>query len=155
MKPIDYIYENIDCFNLTIFKQILEESGETVSEEIYDYLMETTWNTNPALLKQYGLDIERSNEEDKEKTHLVIHIIDMGSTDDIINQDTSTIKTLSELIDLVVNQNKAEEIEVFLRDTKANYQGATTNIDGLVWTWTSDPWYLQVDERIASVGYDE
>ena len=75
MKPIDYIYENIDCFNLAIFKQILEESGETVSEEIYDYLMETTWNTNPALLKQYGLDIERSNEkEDKNHTP-----IDLGT----------------------------------------------------------------------------
>ena len=63
MKPIDYIYKNLDSFNISIFKQIVEESGEEVSESIYDYLMETTWNTNPALLRQFGLDIERSSEE--------------------------------------------------------------------------------------------
>ena len=64
MKPIDYIYKNLDSFNISIFQQIVEESGEEVSESIYDYLMETTWNTNPALLKQFGLDIERSSEEE-------------------------------------------------------------------------------------------
>ena len=64
MKPIDYIYKNLDSFNISIFKQIVEESGETPSEDIYDYLMETTWNTNPALLKQFGLDIERSSEDE-------------------------------------------------------------------------------------------
>ena len=64
MKPIDYIYKNLDSFNISIFKQIVEESGEEVSESIYDYLMETTWNTNPALLKQFGLDIERSSEDE-------------------------------------------------------------------------------------------
>lgn len=64
MKPIDYIYKNLDCFNISIFKQIVEDSGETPSEDIYDYLMETTWNTNPALLKQFGLDIERSSEDE-------------------------------------------------------------------------------------------
>lgn len=63
MKPIDYIYKNLDSFNISIFKQIVEESGEEVSESIYDYLMETTWNTNPALLKQFGLDIVRTKEE--------------------------------------------------------------------------------------------
>jgi len=64
MKPIDYIYKNLDSFNISIFKQIVEESGEEVSESIYDYLMKTTWNTNPALLKQFGLDIERSSEDE-------------------------------------------------------------------------------------------
>ena len=66
MKPIDYIYKNLDSFNISIFKQIVEESGETPSEDIYDYLMETTWNTNSALLKQFGLDIERSSEDESE-----------------------------------------------------------------------------------------
>ena len=32
MKPIDYIYKNLDSFNISIFKQIVEESGEEVSE---------------------------------------------------------------------------------------------------------------------------
>ena len=67
MKPIDYIYKNLDSFNISIFKQIVEESGEEVSESIYDYLMETTWNTNPALLKQFGLDIEKSSEDESDE----------------------------------------------------------------------------------------
>lgn len=67
MKPIDYIYKNLDSFNISIFKQIVEESGEEVSESIYDYLMETTWNTNPALLRQFGLDIERSSEDESDE----------------------------------------------------------------------------------------
>jgi len=71
MKPIDYIYKNLDSFNISIFKQIVEESGEEVSESIYDYLMETTWNTNPALLKQFGLDIERSSEDGEMKGEIV------------------------------------------------------------------------------------
>jgi len=69
MKPIDYIYKNLDSFNISIFKQIVEESGEEVSESIYDYLMETTWNTNPALLKQFGLDIERSSEDESDESN--------------------------------------------------------------------------------------
>ena len=72
MKPIDYIYKNLDSFNISIFKQIVEESGEEVSESIYDYLMETTWNTNPALLKQFGLDIERSSEDESEEWTTII-----------------------------------------------------------------------------------
>lgn len=72
MKPIDYIYKNLDSFNISIFKQIVEESGEEVSESIYDYLMETTWNTNPALLRQFGLDIERSSEGGSESDSDVI-----------------------------------------------------------------------------------
>jgi len=81
MKPIDYIYKNLDSFNISIFKQIVEESGEEVSESIYDYLMETTWNTNPALLKQFGLDIERSSEDESgEDTPSVIVLFDDNIT---------------------------------------------------------------------------
>ena len=78
MKPIDYIYKNLDSFNLSIFQQIVEESGEEVSESIYDYLMETTWNTNPALLKQFGLDIERSSEDESGSGEPDILVIQLG-----------------------------------------------------------------------------
>ena len=78
MKPIDYIYKNFHCFNLPIFKQILAESGEEVSESIYDYLMETTWNTNPTFLKQFGLDIVRTKEESGENEEGPMYVIKLG-----------------------------------------------------------------------------
>lgn len=36
MKPIDYIYKNIDCLNIAILKQLIENAGENVSENIYN-----------------------------------------------------------------------------------------------------------------------
>jgi hypothetical protein len=59
MKPIDYIFKNLGCINTTVLKQLITDAGETVSEEIYDYLKETPMNTNTAILKQMGLDIDR------------------------------------------------------------------------------------------------
>lgn len=58
MKPIDYIYKNLGHLNMTVLKQLITDAGETVSEEIYDYLKETPWNTNTAILKEMGLDIK-------------------------------------------------------------------------------------------------
>lgn len=78
MKPIDYIYKNIDCLNTAILKQLIEDAGENVSENIYNYLMETTWNTNPAILKEFGLDVEKSKEG-------------KGSADTIILLDESRV----------------------------------------------------------------
>ena len=66
MKPIDYIYKNLGHLNMTVLKQLIIDAGETVSEEIYDYLRETPWNTNMAILKQMGLDIERSKKDESE-----------------------------------------------------------------------------------------
>lgn len=66
MKPIDYILKNLSHLNMTILKQIITDAGETVSEEIYDYLKETPLNTNTAILKQMGLDIEKSKENESE-----------------------------------------------------------------------------------------
>lgn len=66
MKPIDYIYKNLGHLNMTVLKQLITDAGETVSEEIYDYLKETPWNTNTAILKEMGLDIERSSGESEE-----------------------------------------------------------------------------------------
>lgn len=63
MKPIDYIFKNLGRLNTTVLKQLITDAGETVSEEIYDYLKETPMNTNTAILKQMGLDIERSRED--------------------------------------------------------------------------------------------
>lgn len=60
MKPIDYIYKNLGHLNMTILKQLIIDADETVSEEIYDYLKETPWNTNVAILKEMGLDITPS-----------------------------------------------------------------------------------------------
>ena len=71
MKPIDYIYKNIDCLNTAILKQLIEDADENVSENIYDYLMETTWNTNPSILKEFGLDVKRSS-ENKDETNNVL-----------------------------------------------------------------------------------
>lgn len=66
MKPIDYIFKNLGCINTTVLEQLITDAGETVSEEIYDYLKETPLNTNTAILKQMGLDIERSDGESEE-----------------------------------------------------------------------------------------
>lgn len=71
MKPIDYIYKNIDCLNIAILKQLIENAGENVSENIYNYLVETTWNTNPSILKEFGLDVKRSG-ENKDETNNVL-----------------------------------------------------------------------------------
>lgn len=50
---------------MIVLKQLITDAGETVSEEIYDYLKQTPLNTNTALLKQFGLDIEVSKPEPK------------------------------------------------------------------------------------------
>ncbi len=65
MKPIDYILKNLSHLNMIVLKQLITDAGETVSEEIYDYLKQTPLNTNTALLKQFGLDIEVSKPEPK------------------------------------------------------------------------------------------
>lgn len=100
MKPIDYIYKNLHCFNLSIFKQILAESGEEVSESIYDYLMETTWNTNPTFLKQFGLDIVRTKEEngtDEEGPMYVIRLGQYGTGMEVYAEDSPWKPTAEEL----------------------------------------------------------
>ena len=100
MKPIDYIYKNLHCFNLPIFKQILAESGEEVSESIYDYLMETTWNTNPTFLKQFGLDIVRTKEEngtDEEGPMYVIKLAKYGRGMEVYAEDSPWKPTIEEL----------------------------------------------------------
>ena len=113
MKPIDYIYKNLDSFNISIFKQIVEESGETPSEDIYDYLTETTWNTNPALLKQFGLDIERSSEDEGESESgvKVIKLAQYGNVPDCYAQDSPwkpTIEELGETIVPIINKYKEQ-----------------------------------------------
>ena len=100
MKPIDYIYKNLHCFNLSIFKRILAESGEEVSESIYDYLMETTWNTNPTFLKQFGLDIVRTKEEsgtDEEGPMYVIKLGQYGRGMEVYAEDSPWKPTAEEL----------------------------------------------------------
>ena len=104
MKPIDYIYKNLYCFNLPIFKQILAESGEEVSESIYDYLMETTWNTNPTFLKQFGLDIVRTKEEsgeDKEGPMYVIKLAKYGEGMEVYAEDSPWKPTAEELEEVI------------------------------------------------------
>ena len=123
MKPIDYIYKNLDCFNISIFKQIVEESGEEVSESIYDYLMETTWNTNPALLKQFGLDIERSREggEDGEDELEGTVLFDLDLTTDMLSftegkyrLSTETSETLFQTMDAGFRAGQFYSLEILL-----------------------------------------
>jgi hypothetical protein len=87
MKPIDYIYKNLGHLNMAVLEQLITDAGETVSEEIYNYLKETPWNTNMAILKDMGLDIERSSGEKKDsippQTYtLSITYEDRGDSDD-------------------------------------------------------------------------
>ena len=97
MKPIDYIYKNLHCFNLSIFKRILAESGEEVSESIYDYLMETTWNTNPTFLKQFGLDIVRTKEESgTDGARYVIKLGQYGTGMEVYAEDSPWKPTVEE-----------------------------------------------------------
>ena len=97
MKPIDYIYKNLHCFNLSIFKRILAESGEEVSESIYDYLMETTWNTNPTFLKQFGLDIVRTKEESgTDGARYVIRLAQYGTGMEVYAEDSPWKPTVEE-----------------------------------------------------------
>ena len=97
MKPIDYIYKNLHCFNPSIFKRILAESGEEVSESIYDYLMETTWNTNPTFLKQFGLDIVRTKEENgTDGARYVIRLAKYGTGMEIYAEDSPWKPTVEE-----------------------------------------------------------
>ena len=96
MKPIDYIFKNLGCINTTVLKQLITDAGETVSEEIYDYLKETPMNTNTAILKQMGLDIERSGEDESENRILIFDgtmtfIVTQGPYRPIQNQPLTTI----------------------------------------------------------------
>ena len=121
MKPIDYIYKNLDSFNISIFKQIVEESGEEVSESIYDYLMETTWNTNPALLKQFGLDIERSREDEsgsgnEEKKKVVVVSDGAVITFDTINSDFSSYEEFISYVNSIADAGKELNILVTIGD---------------------------------------
>ena len=98
MKPIEYIYKNLNSFNITIFKEIVESSGETVSEDIYDYLMETPWNTNPVFLKQFGLNIDNSNEEGP---RYIVKLARYGQGAEVYADDSSWKPTAEELEALV------------------------------------------------------
>ena len=93
MKPIDYIYKNLGHLNMTVLEQLITDAGETVSEEIYDYLKETPWNTNMAILKDMGLDITSEA--------LIKKVIISGAWAGNSNQGTiesnSDIKTIEEL----------------------------------------------------------
>ena len=149
MKPIDYIYKNLDSFNISIFKQIVEESGEEVSESIYDYLMETTWNTNPALLKQFGLDIERSSEDEEVLTNKKLTIIQstqitnsswLGQIDETKSDFKSPLEIFNycmkggaELLSVNVSLTNESEDFVFSYDRFDDY--------GLFYYVNSDIWF--------------
>ena len=94
MKPIDYIYKNLNSFNFLIFVRLIKEAGEEVSVDIFDYLKKTTWNTNPAILKQFGLDIKKTDEK---QTLLIVYIDHEGN----INE-SKTGKTVKEVYDFCV-----------------------------------------------------
>lgn len=105
MKPIDYIYKNLGHLNMTVLKQLITDAGETVSEEIYDYLRETPWNTNTAILKEMGLDIERSKEGSIKK--VIISGKWFGGQPGTI-ESNSDIKTIEELYNYLQSDGPIE-----------------------------------------------
>ncbi len=96
MKAIDYIYNNLNCLNRPILAQFLEKENVELTDEIWDYLRETSWNTNPVFLRQFGIDIERSSEEGEEEWPKLIHIVRDEQASEWIMANDSDFATFSE-----------------------------------------------------------
>ena len=163
MKPIDYIYKNLHCFNLAIFKQILAESGEEVSESIYDYLMETTWNTNPTFLKQFGLDIVRTKEESgTDGARYVIKLAKYGTGMEIYAEDSPWKPTREELGEVMAplytevnkkiqeGENEIDAIRFMSSEIKQLI--VVYNKDNVEMTFAGDCWVNRTFDQIIENG---
>lgn len=63
MKAITYIKQNLSHLNPQILDQLLENEGSILTEELWAYLSETSWNTNPAILwSEFGIDVDENGE---------------------------------------------------------------------------------------------
>lgn len=81
MTIYEYITKNLPNLNWNILPQIFEREGVELTEDIEKYLRETPGNTNSAILKNFGLNMERSGEEKEPDVLIVQFGIDFEELD--------------------------------------------------------------------------
>lgn len=89
MTIYEYINKNLSNLNWNILPQIFESEGVELTEDIEKYLRETPGNTNPAILKDFGLDIEGSGEDEEDEK--IITIFDISKILSYVEDDGNYI----------------------------------------------------------------
>lgn len=90
MAIYDYITKNLPRLNWNILPQLFEDEGVEFTEEVYNYLEETSGNTNWNLLKNWGI----ANREDAITVLWSIDLVSNATNIPAIDGEIKRLRTI-------------------------------------------------------------
>lgn len=122
MKSITYIKRNLTNLNRSILSQLLQSEEVELTDELWNYLTETPWNTNWRLLEKFGIDIREESGSNAE----VWLIGDTSHLGEFVLSNIDSVDHITELY------NNSSNYQIFLNDVELSY--LTTLQDMVMWT---------------------